>query len=221
MNIAQTPILYSDDAESVPSDEASDIERIVRAVATLLARGTANSGKFRADVHVKTHGYANGQLNILENLPAELSQGLFSKVQSYPVVVRFSNSANKAMPDAIPDGRGMAIKVRAVEGEMIESGDQAEICQDFVLINHPVFFAANPKEMLRLERFLVDAEKRPIPAANEALTGGDWNPLNWHWRELSKAAQIVAKLPAHPVIHANRRRHARMAGRRFSLSDGG
>ena len=103
------------------------------------------------------------------------------------------------MPDAIPDGRGMAIKVRAVEGEMIESGDQAEICQDFVLINHPVFFAANPKEMLRLERFLVDAEKRPIAAANEALTGGDWNPLNWHWRELSKAAQIVAKLPAHPV----------------------
>lgn len=199
MNVEQTPIPYSDDVESIPVDEASDIQRVVCAVRKLLERGTADSGKFRADVHVKTHGYANGQLNVLENLPTELSQGLFGKVQSFPVVVRFSNSANMVMPDSIPDGRGIAIKVRGVVGELIENGDQAESCQDFVLINHPVFFAANPKEMLRLEQFLVEVEAHPIAAASEALTGGDWNPLNWHWRELSKATQIVAKLPSHPA----------------------
>ena len=193
------PVPYSDNVESIPVDEESDIQRVVSAVKTLLSRGTADSGRFRADVHVKTHGYANGQLTVLENLPAELSQGLFEKVKTFPVVVRFSNSANKVLPDAIPDGRGMAIKVRGVDGEMIANDDQTESCQDFVMINHPVFFAANPRAMLRLEQFLVDAEKHPIAAASEALTGGDWNPLNWHWRELSKAAQIVAKIPTHPA----------------------
>lgn len=31
------------------------------------------------------------------------------------------------------------------------------------------------------------------------MTGGDWNPLNWHWREMLCVAQIVGQLPAHPA----------------------
>jgi len=32
-----------------------------------------------------------------------------------------------------------------------------------------------------------------------ALTGGDWNPLHWHWREALTAIQIAGHLPAHPA----------------------
>ena len=32
-----------------------------------------------------------------------------------------------------------------------------------------------------------------------ALTGGDWNPLHWHWREMLTVARIAGQLPAHPA----------------------
>jgi hypothetical protein len=31
------------------------------------------------------------------------------------------------------------------------------------------------------------------------LTGGDWNPLNWHWREMLAVAQIAGQRPTHPA----------------------
>lgn len=73
----QTPLLYSDDIETVPLDEADDITRIVEAMQKLLARHQAKSGEFVADVHVKTHGYAKGEFRVLPNLADELAQGIF------------------------------------------------------------------------------------------------------------------------------------------------
>lgn len=195
------PIPYVDDTETIPPDEADDIRCVVDAVKQLLANNTADSGEFLADVHVKTHGYAQGKLTVLPNLPEELAQGLFEHAGEYAAIVRFSNSASRPMPDAIPDGRGLAVKVLGVKGDMIGLGEDDEPAQDFVLINHPVFFAANVKDMLRLEQVAVKAEKSPIAAAQEALTGGEWNPLNWHWRELLKVSQIVGHLPAHPAAN--------------------
>ncbi len=195
------PIPYADDVETISPGEADEIRQIVDAVKQMLANSTADSGDFRADVHVKTHGYADGKLSVLPNLPDELAQGLFQQPGEYAIVARFSNSSSRPMSDAIPDGRGMAVKVMGVRGEMIARDQEVEPAQDFVMINHPVFFAANVKDFLRLEKVVVEAEERPISAAQEALTGGDWNPLNWHWRELLKATQIVGHLPAHPAAN--------------------
>ena len=57
MTTANQPLPYSDDVETIPADEAKDIERVVQAMKLLLARKQAKSGEFRADVHVKTHGF--------------------------------------------------------------------------------------------------------------------------------------------------------------------
>src|SRR3990170_4174278 len=111
MSNASRPLPYKDDVEKIPADEADDIQRVVQALELLLGRSQATSGQFRADVHVKTHGYAQGEFRVLPNLPDELAQGLFGHDGVYPAVVRFSNAASQAQFDAIPDGRGMAIKV--------------------------------------------------------------------------------------------------------------
>ena len=87
---------------------------------------------------------------MLPNLPDELAQGLFAHDGVYPAVVRFSNSASQPQADAIPDGRGMAIKVLGVKGDMVLADEQGGPTQDFVMINHPVFFARNVKDYLRL-----------------------------------------------------------------------
>jgi catalase len=138
-----------------------------------------------------------GEFRVLSNLPDELGQGLFEQADVYPAVVRFSNASSQSQPDAIPDGRGMAIKVLDVKGEMVLVDEQKGPAQDFVMINHPVFFARNVKDYLRLEQVLVQADDSSLATLQGALTGGDWNPLHWHWREMLTVAQIAGQLPAH------------------------
>jgi len=193
------PLPYADDVETIPADEADDIQRVAQALELLLARKLAKSGQFRGDVHVKAHGYVQGELRVLPNLPDELAQGLFEQEGVYQAVVRFSNAASQPQPDALPDGRGMAIKVLGVEGDMVSADEQSGPTQDFLMINHPVFFARNAKDFLRLERVLVQADDSVIATAQGALTGGDWNPLHWHWREMLAVARIAGQLPAHPA----------------------
>lgn len=199
MTNANLPLPYADDIETIPADEADDIERVARALESILARSQAKTGRFRADVHVKTHGYAQGELRVLPNLPPELAQGLFEQDGVHPAVVRFSNAASQAQADAIPDGRGMAIKVLGVEGDMVLVDEQRGPTQDFVMINHPVFFARNVKDYLRLEQVLAQPDDSPLATLQGALTGGDWNPLHWHWREMLTVARIAGQLPAHPA----------------------
>jgi hypothetical protein len=55
------------------------------------------------------------------------------------------------------------------------------------------------KDFLRLEQVLVSADDNPLVTVAQGLTGGDWNPLHWHWREALTAAQIAGHLPAHPA----------------------
>ena len=193
------PLLYTDDVETIPADEAENIQRVVHALGLLLARSQAKSGQFRADVHVKTHGYAEAGFSVLPNLPEELAQGLFQHAGVHAAVVRFSNAASQTQADAIPDGRGMAIKVLGVPGDLVLSDDQRGPAQDFVMINHPVFFAKNVRDLLRLEQVLVESNDNSFATLKGVLTGGDWNPLNWHWRELLTVAQIAGQLPAHPA----------------------
>ena len=108
MTNVNRPLPYADDVETMPADEADDILRVVQALQLILARSQAKSGQFRADVHVKTHGYAQGEFRVLPNLPDELAQGLFERAGVYPAVIRFSNAASQVQLDAIPRPSGMA-----------------------------------------------------------------------------------------------------------------
>jgi len=196
---ASDSLAYADDVECIPPDEADDIRQAIQALEKILRQSREQSGQFRSDVHVKSHGCAAGEFRVLPNLPAELAQGLFGKERTYSAVVRFSNSASQPQPDFIPDGRGMAIKVLEVEGERLASEVSGARTQDFVLVNHPAFFAANVKDFLRFEQILAAGKGEKLAVVNDALTGGNWNPLHWHWREALTALQIAAQVPAHPA----------------------
>jgi Catalase len=71
--------------------------------------------------------------------------------KSYQAWIRFSNGASDAtQPDAKGDARGMAIKLLNVPGEKILSNEHETQTQDFVMINHPVFFVDDPSRYLAL-----------------------------------------------------------------------
>ncbi len=193
------PIPYADSVEVPPSDEAEDIRLAIQSLERILRQSREQSGHFQGDVHVKIHGCATGEFRVLPNLPAELAQGLFAQERTYSAAVRFSNSANQPQADFVPDGRGMAIKVSNVEGQQVLSGTSNIGTQDFVMVNHPVFFAGNVKDFVQFEQVLAAAKDDKLKTLNAAFTGGDWNPLNWHWREALTAVQIAGHLPAHPA----------------------
>ena len=65
MTNANRPLPYADDVETIPADEADDIQRVVQALELILARSQAKTGQFRADVHVKTHAYVQGEFRVL------------------------------------------------------------------------------------------------------------------------------------------------------------
>ncbi len=195
----QGPLPYSDQIEVIPADEDEDIRKVIQAVTTILQRTHQKSGRYQPDVHVKTVGCAVGEFRVLPNLPAELAQGLFRADRTYPAVLRFSNSASQDQADWLPDGRGLSIKLMNVEGDRLEGDAAPGRTQDFIMINHPVFFARNAKDMLRLEQVLVEADYNPLAAVQGVLTGGNWNPLQWHWNEAITALRIAGHLPAHPA----------------------
>ncbi len=94
-------------------------------------------------VHPKSHGLVWGEFIVENDIPETLKVGVFAKPQNYPVWVRFSNASGvekrgKFKSDQEPDVRGLAIKLMNVAGKKVL--DDEEGTQDFIFLNHPVFF---------------------------------------------------------------------------------
>jgi hypothetical protein len=121
------------------------------------------------DVHRKTHGCLAGELRIAPNLAADLAIGVFEAGKKYDAVIRFSNGDPQAQNDAVPDARGMAVKLldqgtlplgeghpQLIEDKTGEPIDAEDINRkgilDIVTINYPVFFTVNPDAYAKVNR---------------------------------------------------------------------
>jgi hypothetical protein len=113
-------------------------------------------GKARRDAHPKAHGCVKAQFRVLDSVPNSLAKGIFIPGKTYEAWIRFSNgSGDPNRADIKRDARGMAIKVLGVPGEKLLQDEEEAQTQDFILINHPVFFASDPARYLA---FMQDAD---------------------------------------------------------------
>ncbi|MFZ0330701.1 MAG: catalase family protein [Acinetobacter bohemicus] len=104
-------------------------------------------GSARRDAHPKAHGCVRAEFQVLETLPKNLAKGLFIPGKKYQAWIRFSNgSPDATQADIKKDARGMAIKVLAVSGAKRLEDEIAT--QDFIMINHPVFFVNDPNRYM-------------------------------------------------------------------------
>lgn len=139
-------IADAQDQEAVPSTEASDTAKLVAMVEGAVM-GTYALGVRPAmrDAHAKAHGCVRGTFEVDSKVPDDLRAGIFAQPQTYKAWVRFSNGAGTPHDDAAGDGRGMAVKLVGVPGpKLLGDAPEAQMgTQDFVMINHPVFFIRN------------------------------------------------------------------------------
>lgn len=127
--------------EVVAQNIAQVIEKSIREQYT--------TGNALRDAHPKAHGCVRAEFHVSKNIPAQFAKGVFIPDQSYQAWIRFSNASNDASSaDIDKDARGIAIKLLGVAGEKILESEKQATTQDFIMINHPVFFANDAKRYL-------------------------------------------------------------------------
>jgi len=91
----------------------------------------------------KTIACFDAQIKVDDDLPAELSQGIFSEPRSYSAKLRFANATK--FDDREKDFRGLSLSVFGINGQTLwgESGRQ-----DFLLNSYPVLFARDGSDFL-------------------------------------------------------------------------
>ena len=100
------------------------------------------------DAHAKSHGILKAELQVYDNLPEPLAQGLFAAPRTYPVIIRFSTAQGMIEPDKKSSLRGMALKVIGVEGKKFLPEEENAVTQDFLLVNYPIIPTGTIKDYL-------------------------------------------------------------------------
>ncbi|WP_044103536.1 catalase family protein [Acinetobacter pittii] len=107
------------------------------------------AGNALRDAHPKAHGCVRADFHVSKNIPTQFAKGMFIPDRSYQAWIRFSNASNDASnADIKKDARGIAIKILGVSGQKILESEKQAPTQDFIMINHPVFFANDAKRYL-------------------------------------------------------------------------
>jgi hypothetical protein len=118
-------------------------------------------GPGRRGEHPKQHAGVWAQFTIETDLPSRFRVGIFKDPRTYTALVRYSNG--RSPDDRLPDVHGMAVKLFVPsEGK----GPDAPFQQDFILADHPIFFARNVQHIFD---FLA-ATSAGTPASQLALT---------------------------------------------------
>lgn len=190
--------------EMIPPGEAADIEEIERISLAILDK---NRRPVRRGQHPKPHGCVRARFVVEGNLPDVLRVGVFSEPTEYPAWIRFSNGSQD--DDALGDIHGMAIKLMGVGGPKLLASERDAETQDFILMDHPAFFACDARsnralaevieESLRISplRFLspwLDLRRRR--AAYIALRQ---YVLGRRFRELRVLRTALSKRPTSPL----------------------
>ncbi|WNZ23312.1 catalase family protein [Leptolyngbya sp. NK1-12] len=95
--------------------------------------------------HPKGHGTVWAEFTVAPDLSQNLRVGVFQEPgKTYPAWIRFSNARDT--DDTKPGLQGMAIKLMDVAGDKVLESEKTAQTQDFVMVNHPVFFIRNASD---------------------------------------------------------------------------
>lgn len=129
---------YGDDLEKPFPNEAAISAEILASMQRMIQSQFDVHRHGLRDAHAKSHGALKGTLNVYDDIPDFLKQGVFAKARSYPVVIRVSTSPSTLQSDAVNCLRAFAIKLIGVDGPQLLPERKEEKTQDFLLINSKI-----------------------------------------------------------------------------------
>ncbi len=168
-------LLYQDIDPELGERWNPDEKAVAREISLLIEQSLRKQytpGNARRDAHPKSHGCVKAEFHVQAALPERLARGVFIPDKTYPAWIRFSNgSSDASKADIDRDARGIAIKLMGVPGTKLLEDERQATTQDFIMINHPVFFANDPERYLSFmkdgnsDSFLASCTFRSLLAA--------------------------------------------------------
>jgi hypothetical protein len=163
------PLPYDPSYEVPEEGEAQTIAGLTEAMHNIAATVDKDTGHAHRGVHAKSHGLLRGELQVLDNLPPDYSQGLFGHPGgAWPVVLRLSTTPGDVLDDKVSTPRGMALKIIGVPGQRLADGI-GDVTQDFVMVNGPTFQSPTAKQFLGSVKLLA-ATTDKAPGLKKALS---------------------------------------------------
>ncbi|MGG7056557.1 catalase family protein [Nitrosomonas sp. ANs5] len=143
-------IVYDAELGELPwPEEEAATQAITESIEQTIRARYMNNLPARREVHAKAHGCVLADFQVDDTLRDEHQHGVFQAGARYQAWIRFSNGgSDPSVDDRAGDGRGMAVKLLGVPGAKLLSDESHT--QDFLMINHPVFFIDDPQKYLSL-----------------------------------------------------------------------
>lgn len=157
--ITAAPVRYSPDVEDIQPDEPQIARDLAETMLSISEKTYADSGHAMRAVHAKSHAILGATVQVLDNLPPELAQGIFAEPQRYEAVIRLSTTPGDLLHDSISTPRGMALKILDVEGERLPGSEDSR-SQDFVMVNGKEFNSPSGKAFLKNLKLLAATTDR-------------------------------------------------------------
>jgi hypothetical protein len=206
------PVPYSVDVEKVDAHEHQVIMELSDTFRSMIQKTNDDLGHAQRGVHAKTHGLLQGQLQVLEDLPKELAQGLFKKGANYPVIIRLSAIPADPIRDSISVPRGFAMKVIQVAGQRLP-GAEGQNTQDFLFANGSSFSAPTAEKFLGTLKLLAKTTDR-AEWAKSALSAVV-RPVEKVIEAMGGESGLLKTLGGYPATHPLGERYFTQAAIRF------
>lgn len=173
-------------AEKIEPGEEGFLQDIIDTMAQQM-RNHFPAGQYLRGGNTKTHGLVRGTVQILDDLPRNMRQGIFASPRKFPAWVRFSGPGPISPPDIDDVGFvSMAIKLMDVQGPKL--WDDEKYTQDLICICTPTFVTPNTRANAKLQQwslrempiyyFLTPPDTHILDMLMQSLWNGtQYNPL--------------------------------------------
>jgi hypothetical protein len=154
---------------------------------------TEGAGHALRDAHAKGYGLVRAEVEILDQLPAEYAQGIYSTPGIHDALLRFSNGSPHAGADArLGHAMGLGLKIFDMEGPTLLEDEPDTRTFDYANINAPIFFCNTVAHYTFIQELFFEAPAyfaQGTPGEHrfyrDYVTGkGTLNPDQWAWDEL-------------------------------------
>jgi hypothetical protein len=204
-------IKYTPDVETADPRFDENLQTVIAKTERYIAQSVTTEGTGRAvrDAHAKGYGLVRGEVEILDQLPAEYAQGIYATPGRHDALIRFSNGSPHAGADARLGGAtGLALKIFGITGPTLLEDEPDMHTFDYANINAPVFFCNTVEHYLFIQDLFIDAPGYFAQGTSgrhrfyqDFVTGkGTLDQDHWAWDEFLAFLRVLQSPPVNLLL---------------------